>query len=393
MKTVGIVCEYNPFHNGHKKQFDWIRAQLGAQTAIVCLMSGNYVQRGEPAVFDRQIRAEAALSAGADLVLELPITCALSSAEGFADGAVDILERLGVEYLCFGAECDDISEMEALARLLLTEEFAVALRAELETRCSFASARQRAVERLGGNGALLERPNNILAVEYCKAIARRHARIQPLVLKRAGDYHAESLDTENPAASAMRANMDSALWDACTPAAELFRSAQRHTLQIGERAVLARLYAMTQAEFSTLPFGAEGLWRALYKACRTERSIEAILNAAKSKRYARARLQRMLLCAFLGITEADLQREAAYIRILGFSDSGRRVLRELRKCTPIPLVHAGETPPESRTAELEARATRLYQLFAEDMSAAQTERVVYWTRDSEKQENGVQPRE
>ena len=148
MKTVGIICEYNPFHNGHARQFRLARALAGEDCAIVCLMSGNYVQRGEPAIFPKALRAEAALRCGADLVLELPLTAALSSAEGFAAGGVRILGALGCDYLCFGTETDDEQLIMSTARANLDPAFDALLRAELETGCSYPAARQRVLERL-----------------------------------------------------------------------------------------------------------------------------------------------------------------------------------------------------------------------------------------------------
>lgn len=384
MKTVGILCEYNPFHNGHQKQIAWIRGQFGEDAAIVCLMSGDYVQRGEPAVFDKALRAEAALRAGADLVLELPILQALSSAEGFADGGVEILEQLGVDDLCFGAENAEIEALLSTAALLLREEFSEYLREMLTQKISFAAARQRAVEALGGDGTLLEKPNNILGVEYCKAILRRGARIRPVVLRRDGDYHAQTPELKNPSASALRAGMDSPDWLRYTPAAALFRDARRHTLKIGERAVLARLFAMSDAEFAALPFGAEGLWSAFRKACRTQGAVEDILSAAKSKRYARARLQRMLLCAFLGITQEDLQGKAPYVRVLGFSDCGRKALSRMHRESALPLLHAGQRAPQCRYRELEERAARLYPLFAETALRPEREQVISISRRAER---------
>ena len=161
--TVGIICEYNPLHLGHKKQIDRIRKVFGPETAIICAMSGNFVQRGYPAIIDKSYRAKAAVLAGADLVLELPVTTALSSAEGFAAGGVRILEKL-CDYLCFGAETADPEILMETARVLLKPEFPPLLRQQLDTGKSFPAARQAALEQLGISGVLLSQPNNILGV-------------------------------------------------------------------------------------------------------------------------------------------------------------------------------------------------------------------------------------
>ena len=169
MKIVGIVSEYNPFHNGHNRQLQLIRQILGEDTAIVCAMSGNFVQRGGPAIFDKTLRARAAVECGADLVLELPVQTALSSAEGFASGGVKILGQL-CDTLCFGSETGESKKIMSTAEALLTPAFSSHLRTHLDAGLSFPAARQKTLEDMGFDGALLENPNDILAVEYCKAI-------------------------------------------------------------------------------------------------------------------------------------------------------------------------------------------------------------------------------
>ena len=203
LKITGIICEYNPLHKGHVKQFQIIRSLLGEDTAIICLMSGNFVQRGMPAIMDKSLRAKAAILCGADLVLELPVTCALSSAEGFAAGGVEILGNF-CDYLCFGSENGDTNSLTDTAQALLSDRFPPLLRKYLETGMSFPAARQAALEAMGLDGDLLSLPNNILAVEYCKAILSQNVPMQPLPIFREGSYHAEEPDADNPSATAVR---------------------------------------------------------------------------------------------------------------------------------------------------------------------------------------------
>ena len=180
MKTVGIICEYNPLHLGHKKQIDRIRTEFGPDCGIVCAMSGNFVQRGAPAIVDKSVRAKAAISSGADLVLELPVTCALSSAEGFASGGVKILSGI-CDFLCFGAETADKDALMDTARALLSDDFPPLLREELEKGASFPAARAAAMTRLGLSDRLLQQPNDILATEYCKAILSQNSSMESAI--------------------------------------------------------------------------------------------------------------------------------------------------------------------------------------------------------------------
>ena len=361
MKNVGIICEYNPFHNGHARQLRAVREQGGV---CVCLMSGNYVQRGEPAIFDKWTRAKAAALCGADLVLELPVTYALRSAEGFAAGGVEILDRMGcIDGLCFGSETDDINIIMSTAKALDTPAFSQKLKKELKAGVSFPTARQLALEAMGEDGSVLETPNAILAVEYCKALLRRNSAIQPLLIHREGDYHGGT-DPDAPSASFLRTQTD---WHGYVPedALACFAGVPRHSVAAGQRAWLARLRSMEEAEFERLPFGSEGLWRKVLSACRTEPTLEAIVQAAKSKRYTRTRLMRLLLCAYLGITEETLMQPAPYVRVLAVNGRGQRVLRQVKQDGELPLLHTGQRAPDCAYAALERRAADLFPLFCE----------------------------
>lgn len=369
MTAFGIVCEYDPFHLGHRKQLRLARARLGGEAAAVCLMSGNFVQRGMPAVFDKTVRARAAVESGANLVLELPVTTALCSAEGFARGAVEIFDRLGaVDALCFGSESGDAEALSRAARVMCTPEYTQALRAQIQTGASYPAARQRALERTAGLGALLTAPNDILALEYCKALSERRSAIRPLAVRREGGYHDETPDPENPSATGVRALLVSGgNWRSLVPeeAVAVYEAAVRHRMEYGERAVLARLRAMTGEEWQRVPFGSEGLWSLVWKAARREPSVEAILAAAKSRRYPRTRLQRLVMCAFLGLTQELLACPAPYVRVLAFDEKGRALLRTMRTHGSIPIVNAGERGPDAEYFSLERRCAGLYGLFCE----------------------------
>ena len=380
MKVVGIICEYNPFHNGHARQFRRVREELGADTAIVCAMSGSFVQRGAPAIFHRSLRARAAVACGADLVLELPVNVALSSAEGFAAGGVRILSGL-CDGLCFGSESGSTDHIMSTAHTLLTPGFSDALRQQLDAGLSFPAARQRALEGLGADASLLSQPNDILAVEYCKSILSQKAALIPLPIRREGSYHALTPDEAQPSATSLRRlilqGQDISPY-VPQAAAEVFRSAPVHALTAGETAILSRLRTMTDAEFEALPFGSEGLWRKLMHECRRQATLEDILTAVKSKRYTRTRLDRMVLCAFLGLDADALASPPDYTRVLAFNDRGRQILAEHRDSGR--FVNVGQAVDHPHWA-VEQRCEALYALFSlngpESPEGAKRDRVVY----------------
>ena len=377
MKVTGIICEYNPLHLGHRKQIDQIRA-ADPDGIIVCLMSGNYVQRGKPAIVDKSLRAKAAVMAGADLVLELPITAALSSAEGFAAEGVRILSHF-CTHLCFGAETASAQALMDTAKALLSDVFPPILRAQLDKGLSFPAARAAALEEMGI--CALTQPNDILAVEYCKAILSQNVPLIPWPIQRGGDYHDETADEENPSATAVRKLMlQSGMWLDYVPeeVRECFRGAKLHTLDAGERMILAKLRTMTDAEFEAIPYGSEGLWRKLMHNARRFANLEDVITATKSKRYTRTRLDRMVLCAFLDISPEMMDSPAPYVRVLAFNDRGRSILR--KKKGEFPVMNAGEVPQDPYWA-LEKRAGDLYGLFCTDEleppAPEENRRVVY----------------
>ena len=350
MGAAGIIVEYNPLHSGHLRLLEAGRAALGPDTAMVCVMSGNFVQRGDFALLRKHARARAAVESGADLVLELPLPWAVSSAEGFAAGGVQALAATGVvEHLLFGSECGDVSALERVAAALLAPSFRDRLREVLPGAVSFAAARQRALTGLlpEEDAALLESPNNILGIEYCKALlGKREEALSLLPPAMARAYELEEAAGRAPV-----------FWEN------------------SHRAILARLRSMTAADFAALDQGREGIWNRLYDASRAAASLPELLAAAKTKRYAMARLRRMVLWAYLGLTPGDMPERVPYLRVLAANGTGCRLLSRMREAAAVPVLtrpaQVRRLGPEARRLfELEVRATDLYTLAYPRLSAA-----------------------
>lgn len=357
MKIIGLTAEYNPFHRGHARQLRMIRERFGEDCAVVCVLSGNFVQRGEPALFEEHARAGAALRCGADLVLELPLNFALSSAQGFAFGAVSVLDALGcVDSLVFGSECASLKTLNAVTELLARPEFPALLREALSSGAGFAAARQAAAERLAGGAvpALRER-NDILGVAYLEALKKRHSGMEPCPLPR---------DPAFPAASALRSRPDF-LAELPGPAAERFRvetEAGRGPVTAAglELALLSRLRFLPEEARHALPDAAEGLENRLFAAVRDSGGWEELISRCTTKRYPSSRVRRMLLSAALGLTAETAAAPPEYLRVLGLTRRGAEVLHAASPTLPVlTRTAAGKKYPMLR---LEAAAYGLYSL-------------------------------
>ncbi len=376
MTVAGIVAEYNPFHSGHLWHMEQTRRALGADTAIVCVMSGGFVQRGEWAVFSKFARAEAAARCGADVVLELPAAKALCSAEGFARGAVEVLEATGVvDCLSFGSECGDLALLERAARALMEPATDELIKRELASGVSYAAARQRALAQTAGeDAAAVSRPNDILAVEYIKAVYYLRSRMEPFTVARRGARHDERGTSELPSASELRARLAAGRSiSAYVPSAanEVYRREARQgrgpvSADRMETALLSRLRMLPPESFAALAGASEGLENRLCRAARTEPTLDGVLAAAGTKRYAMSRLRRMLMCAAIGITAADTAADAPYIRVLAATARGRELLREMDGRSALPVI----TKPAS-VKKLDESCRRCFELecAADDLLA------------------------
>lgn len=372
MKICGIIAEYDPFHTGHGWQIKEIRNTLGQDCAVVVAMSGNWTQRGGPALVDKHTRAQMALVGGADLVLELPLPCAISSAEGFAWGGASILESAGiVTHLCFGSECGDLSLLTRIAQQLDSEEYRSELHIGLNQGLSFPVARQQAVQHLIGNDAdCLSLPNNNLGVEYLRALNRLGSKITPITVQRAGAGHGQSPAGGFSSASYLRQQISSGNWSDASPyllpeILELLQNTPRADFRRAERAVLYQLRRMSPDELAALPDCGEGLSNRLYQAIRQGTCVEEILELAKTKRYTHARLRRILLWAFLGLAAKDRPEIPPYLRVLGMNTTGRTLLRSMREQATVPILtkpaHVRNLPVEAQNLfDAESLATDLY---------------------------------
>lgn len=349
MKTYGIVAEFNPFHNGHEYLIK--QGKKAGAEKTVCVMSGNFVQRGEPAVCSKWRRAEMALKCGADLVVELPVSWAVSSAERFAYGAVSVLNSMGcVDNLLFGCENADSDSLFSAAFLCISEEYSRALKEFLSEGLSFPSAREKAVLSVADErtAEILKTPNNILAVEYCKALLRLNSPISLICVNRTGvDHDSENLNEAFASASAIRKMLSSDYKIAADfmpkTAFELLKKANDEGRLLKDfknldLPLISMLRKADASEISLVPDVSEGLEYKIKEAAKSGTSFGEIADLVKSKRYTHSRLRRILLLFYLGIYTKDLIETPPYIRVLGFNSKGRELLSQMKKIASLPVI-------------------------------------------------------
>ena len=378
MSVTGIICEYDPLHTGHA----WLmaRAREAGASAVVCAMSGNFTQRGGFAAADKLARAEMAVACGADLVLELPTVWAMSTAERFAQGGVEVLTRTGVvTELLFGSESGDMAALTRCADCLDSEDLTAALAAVPEDGRTFAARRQQAVEALLGpvDAVLLASPNNTLAVEYLRAIRRLKSPLTARTVRRTGAQHGEAPCGGFASASYLRQLLAAGETEQAAAymppaAADILRQQQAAGRltdpRLCERAILSRLRTMEPEDWRRLDGGGEGLYRRMYQAAHTGVTLADVLEAARTKRYPLARLRRMVLAAWLDLPEPP--EKLPYLRVLAANGVGRQLLRRMRDAGAPVLTKPADAAALGAAAQAlmaaESRCTDLYVLARPD---------------------------
>ncbi len=387
MSICGIISEYNPFHLGHAYHLAETRRRLGADTVLVCAMSGNYVQRGDFALLDKYSRAAMAVECGADLVVELPLPAALSSAEGFARGGIALLEALGGTHLSFGTECGDLALLQRAAALRSGEAVRPLLAEALHSGCSYPAAMQRAVEALDPQAAaLLSRPNDTLGVAYCAALSG--TGIRPVAIRRAGAAH-DSGQTADGFASAsyLRALVCAQQegWGRWMPpgavrrlSAALSEGWAPMRIQNCDSALLAHLRRMDAGALYPFAPSADGFAGRLARAVASGCTFEEICLDAQTRRFPLARIRRTLLRAYLGLPES-CPVEPQYIRVLAAGRRGIAVLRGARLPVIVKPASERRLPGQLQSAlGRDALSDALYVLAAPD--PAQRSAETRWRR-------------
>jgi predicted nucleotidyltransferase len=350
IKTAGVIAEYNPFHNGHAYHLKKTKALTGSGNVIV-VMSGNFVQRGEPAIYDKYVRTRCALLNGADLVIELPVFFACAAAGYFASAAVDILNKTGItDTLSFGAEDADISKLSQYAHILCENSaaFNQTVKENLAEGVSYPKAVANAFKAFGLDAAFAGKPNNILAIEYLRALNESNSQITPFAIPRKGaGYHNANIETKYPSATAIRAqilsreteNIKNAVPKNCYEI--YFAQSAAHKLDKMSQLLQYKIKTLSAQKISEIANITEGMEKRAVKSAAKNFLIGDIISDVKTKRYTFTKIQRAILHIILNIAQKDLEyyskRGCRYIRVLGFRKDSA-VLPQLIKKSTVPVI-------------------------------------------------------
>ena len=352
MKIVGLIAEYNPFHNGHQYHIQKAKEITGADVAIV-VMSGNFVQRGAPAIIPKHLRAEMALKAGASLVIELPVCYATGTAEQFAYGAVSLLNSLGcVDAICFGSECGNINVLNELAEVLCNEpdKYKECLQKHLRNGLSFPLARQKAIEEIYPTqdfSKILEQPNNILGIEYIKALYRLNSKMKPYTIQRiSSQYHDVDLQEEFSSATALRqtilnddfTNLNRQVPSDCMTLLEAHYQT-RYPIYTNDFSLLLKYRLLNETKTSLTQYAdvSEELANRICNQLNNFVSYEQFCELLKTKEVTYSRVSRALLHILLGIKKTDYT-DIHYARVLGFRTGDSDVLTVIKNASAISLL-------------------------------------------------------
>lgn len=373
MKANAIICEYNPFHNGHKYQIDRVKQQ--STNPVVAIMSGNFTQRGDVAIKDKFCRGEFALKNGIDLVVELPTVYATSNAEVFGKAGVAVADALGcVEKLCFSTESGNDKFLPLIADAFTDESFNNSVKEFMSTGTYYPKAVEYALEKMYSKEVadIIKEPNNVLGIEYLKAL--KNTDISPMIITRTGVGHNEEKCVENITNAGNIRKMvigGQADFEKYMPDAMDF--SDFGCIGNLEKVILYKLRCMTAEDFSNLPDVNEGLENRIIDAVKNYNSLTEILEFIKTKRYTMARLRRIMIHALLGITKEDVSQPVPYIRVLGFNEKGQQLLSEIKARGNLPLI----TNVADGYKKLDDKAKRIFDIdvLATDVYSLGTSKI------------------
>lgn len=360
MESVGIIAEYNPFHNGHLYHLNKIKEKYKDAT-IVLVMSGNFTQRGDVSIIDKWKKTQIALKAGIDIVVELPFPFATQSADYFSYGSITLLEKLKVNKVIFGSENDNINDLKIIADTQLNNpDFDKLVKIYSKFGYNYPTALSLALKDLTKKE--IKEPNDLLGISYIKAIRQNHYKIKPELVKRTNNYHEEELNENLSSATAIRKALKEGK-DIKDQVPEFITDHLTDLHYIEEYFQLLKYKIITEKDLSIYNTVEEGIDQKLKKEIINTTSYDDLINKIKSKRYTYNKISRMLIHILCNFTKEKKEKfkEISYIRLLGFSDKGRKYLNSIKKDLDIPLI-SKISRNKDPMLEFEIETTKIYSL-------------------------------
>lgn len=359
--NVGIICEYNPFHNGHLYHIKKIK-ELYPNANIILVMSSLFTQRGESSLLNKWDKTDISLSYGVDLVVELPFVFSTQSADIFAKGAIEILKNLKTDFLVFGSECNDINLLKEMANIQNTKNFNDIIKNELDKGMNYPSAISNAIKKIVGK--TIDSPNDLLAISYIKEIIKQNANITPICIKRTNDYHDENLSSFISSATSIRKalNLKKNVKNYVPEKTYYYLNSEFHF--IDEYFDLLKYKIIVSKDLQIYQTVDEGLSNRIKSQIIKSNSLEELIKNIKTKRYTYNKIKRMLLHILCDFTkeEANRCKESEYIRILGFNEKGKNLLNKCKKTSKLPII-TGYSNIKSEILNIEFRVSNIYYLI------------------------------
>lgn len=333
MIKVGVIAEYNPFHNGHLYHLNKVK-EMFKDAVVILVLAGNFTQRGDVSVIDKWNKAKLALDFGFDLVVELPFNVATSSASIYAEGAIKILNNLDCDYLVFGSEMNDVNTLKKAAlKTLNNKDYEEKVKNYLETGVNFPKASSLALEDIAN--VLINKPNDVLAFEYVRSIIKTESKIKPVSIKRTNDYHEEKINKKITSATSIRKNLNNKKLIKNTMPKESLKLI--NNISIDDYFSYIKYEIMTNDNLNEVQDVDEGIENKLKKEIIYAKTLQDLITRIKTKRYSYNKIKRMLL-HILVKTKKDYEKDVKFIRVLGLNSNGKKILKDAKEKTCIPII-------------------------------------------------------
>lgn len=360
MQKVGIIAEYNPFHNGHIYHLNKVK-EMFPEASLILVLAGNFTQRGDVSIINKWDKTKIALDYGFDLVVELPFNIATSSASIYAKGAIDILNKLDCDYLVFGSETNDVDLLKKLVNITNNnKEYELKIKSFLSMGYNYPKSCSLALNEL--SNVVIDKPNDVLGLEYVRNIINTNSKIKPISIKRTNDYHEEEILNNITSATSIRKNINNK--DIIKNALPKESLELIKNISINDYFQYVKYEIITNDNLSDILDVDEGIENKLKKEIENVKNIDEFILKVKSKRYSYNKIKRMLL-HILTNTKKDYQKDIKYIRVLGLNDNGNKILKDIKNKIDIPVITKYKKEHDYLFKD-DIKSSKIYSLITND---------------------------